>query len=111
MPRTRQVPQDAPPVPVVEDVRKLDVAKTELETASKQMKRRLAKEPMVKVNGNPMFAAFIGKEYTYLFNDIPVTIRFDGRDYFYPKSIAENLSQKLKDIAVANTPVDLSERI
>ena len=107
----RIVSPDAPPVPIIEDPHKVELARAELMTASQRMKRKLAAEPMVKVNGNPMFKQYIGKEYTYLFNDIPVTIRFDGRDYFYPKSIAENLVQKLNAIAVSNTPVDTLEKI
>jgi len=111
MPKTRTVSKDAPPVPVVEDISKVQVAQRELETASQRMRRQLFNEPQVKVNGNPMFKSYLGKEYTYMFNNIEVTIRFDGKDYFYPKSIAENLTSKLAEIAVANTPVDTYEKI
>ena len=111
MPKARNLTNDALPVPEVDDGTKIEIAKRDLESASKKMKRQLMKEPMVKVNGNPMYRPFLGKEYTYMFNDISVTIKFDGNDYFYPKSIANNLNQKLAKIAVSNTPTDINEKI
>lgn len=64
---------------------------------------KLKAEPRVKVLGNEIFQSQLGEVYTFLFNGLPVTIKFDGTYQEYPESVAKLLESKLSEIARANT--------
>ncbi|SRR5690554_3488049 len=91
-------------VPTVDSPKATAKAARELKNEQAKFAERMKKEKKVKVFGNPMYAQFVGKTYTYLHNGLPVTITFDGEHYEYPETIAKNLEKKLSRIAKANTP-------
>lgn len=72
---------------------------------------RLKKEPKVKVYGNEIFQDQLGEVYTFLFNGLPVTIKFDGTYQAYPESVAKLLENKLSEIAKANTRKTINTKI
>lgn len=63
---------------------------------------KIKSEPMVAVFGNPMYAKYFGNVYSFDFQDYPVTIQFDGKTYFYHKTIAEMLQNKLNAAAMSH---------
>lgn len=73
--------------------------------------KRLKEEPRVKVYGNEIFAAQLGDIYTFLYNGLPVTIKFDGTYQEYPQTVAKHIEQKLSTIAKANTRRNINTRI
>lgn len=64
---------------------------------------KLAKEPKVMVYGNPLYKTFLGDVYSFLYQGNPVTIKFDGTEQPFPKTIAKLLQKKLDASANANT--------
>lgn len=64
---------------------------------------RLAKEPKVMVYGNPLYKTFLGDAYSFMYQGNPVTLKFDGKEHPFPKTIAELLQKKLDASANANT--------
>jgi transketolase C-terminal domain/subunit len=72
---------------------------------------RLKSEPKVPVRVDEIYAQYIGKEFTYLLNGEPVTLIADGKTRNYPVSVAENINQKLNDIARANKEVKQNSKI
>lgn len=77
---------------------------------AKRMKK-LSEEPKVEVYGNPLYEEFLGSTYSFLYNDYPVFITFDGKMYKYPKTIANLLQKKLDAAARANTAKKVSENV
>ena len=73
--------------------------------------QKLKKEPRVKVYGNEIFQDQLGETYTFLYNGLPVTIKFDGSYQEYPESVAKLLESKLSEIAKANTRKNINTRI
>lgn len=68
---------------------------------------KLKKEPKVKVWGNVLYKDFLGDVYTFLYQDYPVTIKFDGTHQEYPETIAKILMKKLDGAATSNTSVEV----
>lgn len=62
----------------------------------KRFIRRLQKEPRVKVYGNEVFQSHMGKSWTFTFNNVDVTLKFDGTYQEFPQSIAKRIEKKLE---------------
>ncbi len=62
-------------------------------------------EKKVKVYGSPIYVPPCGDIYTFTFNGLTVSIKFDGTWQEYPETIAKMLIKKLDAIAVSNTPI------
>lgn len=77
----------------------------------KEYLSQLKAEPKVPVRVDEIYAQYIGKEYTYLLNGEPVTLIADGKPRKYPESVAENIYQKLNDIARANKEIKQNSKI
>ena len=65
---------------------------------------KIMKEPLVEVYGNPLYATYFGDVYSFDYQDYPVTIKFDGKKYYYHATIAKILQEKLDKAAMANRP-------
>jgi hypothetical protein len=72
---------------------------------------KLKSEDKVAVRVDEIYAQYIGKEFTYLLNGEPVTLIADGQPRKYPESVANNIYQKLNDIATANKEVKQNSKI
>ena len=75
----------------------------DMKRSTNEFINKLKKEKFVEVNGNTMFKAYLGDFYTYLFNGVPVTIRFNGTNQKFRKSIAADLTKRLNEIANSKT--------
>jgi len=65
--------------------------------------KMLSKEKKVGVVGLEVYAQYLGTTYTFLLNGIPVSIKLNGTEQFYPESVATLLKNKLNAIGRSNT--------
>jgi hypothetical protein len=89
--------------------RTLKLADSQYRKDSESRIKKLKAQPKVGVYGNPLYKDFLGKTYSFLYQDFPVSITFDGKTYMYPKTIAELLQKKLDAAARANAPKEINE--
>lgn len=73
--------------------------------------QKLKGEEKVRVYGNEIFAQQLGEVYTFLYNGLPVTIKFDGTYQEYPATVAKHIENKLSKIAKANTRKNINVQI
>lgn len=64
---------------------------------------KLNAEPKMKVLGNVLYKTYLGDVYSFLYQDYPVTIKFDNTWQEYPETIATLLLKKLDEAAQSNT--------
>ena len=68
-------------------------------------------DEVVKFRGDKIYAPFFGKVYTFLYNAIPVTVRFDGSVQEFPKFIYDKIMEKIHEVSESNTPkVQIEDR-
>ena len=68
-------------------------------------------DEVVEFRGDKIYAPYFGKEYTFLYNAIPVTIKFDGSAQKFPKFIYEKIMEKIHEVSESNTPkVEIEDR-
>lgn len=71
---------------------------------SQKMLSRFKNERKVKVLCSKAYAPYFGTTYTALFNTIPVTVKFDGKEHIYPESVARWLQDKFIRVTESNIP-------
>lgn len=76
-----------------------NVIANDMKKSTNEFIEKLKKEKFVEIVGSTMYKAYLGDFYTYLFNGVPVTIRFNGTAQKFRKSIAEDLNKRLNEIA------------
>ena len=68
-------------------------------------------DEVVKFRGDKIYAPFFGKVYTFLYNAIPVTVKFDGSVQEFPKFIYDKIMEKIHEVSESNTPkVQIEDR-
>lgn len=75
-----------------------------MRTYSQKVLSKFRNEPKVKVLCSKAYAPFFGTTYTALFNTIPVTVKFDGKEHVYPASVAKWLQNKFLRVTESNIP-------
>ena len=80
-----------------------EAIKTYINEKKKTMLNRCKSDTPVKFVGNKLLANYFGKVYTFLYNTIPVTVRFDGTEQEFPKFIYDRLMQKIYEVSESNT--------
>lgn len=75
-----------------------------MRTYSQRMLSRFKGERQVKVLCPRAYALYFGTTYTALFNTIPVTVVFDGKEHEYPESVANWLQAKFLRVGDSNIP-------
>ena len=92
----------------------LSVREAEKIYINEKMKFMLDKcksDKKVKFRGDKIFAPIFGKVYTFLYNGIPVTVRFDGTEQEFPEFIYDMIMKKIHETSEANTPkVEIEDR-
>ena len=73
----------------------------------KFMLDKCKKDKVVKFRGDKIYAQFFGKEYTFLYNPIPVTIKFDGSVQEFPEFIYNKIVEKIHEVSESNTPKEV----
>lgn len=62
----------------------------------------LRKEPSVGIKGDVSYKMFMGDVFTFLYNGVPVTIKFDGTIQYFPAPIANYIEKVLSKTAETN---------
>lgn len=73
----------------------------------KFMLDKCKKDKVVKFRGETIYAQFFGKEYTFLYNAVPVTIKFDGSIQEFPEFIYNKIVEKIHEVSESNTPKEV----
>lgn len=68
------------------------------------MLNKCKKDEVEEFRGDKIYAQYFGKVYTFLYNAIPVTVRFDGSVQKFPKFICEKIKEKVHEVSESNTP-------
>lgn len=75
------------------------------------MLEKCKKDEVVEFRGDKIYAPYFGKVYTFLYNAIPVTIRFDGSVQKFPRFIYDKIMEKIHEVSESNTPkVQIEDR-
>ena len=73
------------------------------------MLNKCKKDRVVKFRGDKIYAQFFGKVYTFLYNAVPVTIKFDGSTQEFPEFIYNKIMEKIHEVSESNTPKEVIE--
>ena len=75
------------------------------------MLQKCKNDEVVQFRGDKIYAQYFGKVYTFLYNAIPVTVRFDGSVQEFPKFIYDKIMEKIHEVSESNTPkVQIEDR-
>ena len=70
------------------------------------MLNRAKEDKKVPFVGQKIFADIFGSTYTFLYNTIPVTVKFDGSTQYFPKFVYDFLMKKINAVSDSNTNHD-----
>lgn len=77
----------------------------------KHMLNRCKKDEPVEFVGQKIFANYFGSTYTFLYNTIPVTVKFDGSKQYFPRFIYNRLMEKINEVSDSNmSKVEIDDR-
>lgn len=71
----------------------------------KFMLNKCKNDNVVEFVGQKIFANYFGPVYTFLYNTIPVTVKFDGSKQKFPRFIYDRLMEKINEVSDSNTNV------
>lgn len=80
--------------------------KTYIIEKKRYMLNKAKSDDKVSFVGQKLFAPIFGEVYTFLYNTIPVTVRFDGSTQEFPKFIYDFLMEKINEVSESNTNKD-----
>lgn len=88
-----------------------EAEKTYIKEKMKFMLDKCKSDEVVEFRGDKIYAPYFGKVYTFLYNAIPVTIKFDGSVQKFPKFIYDKIMEKIHEVSESNTPkVQIEDR-
>lgn len=80
-----------------------EAEKTYIIEKKKFMLNKCKEDEVVEFVGQKIFANYFGPVYTFLYNTVPVTVRFDGSKQKFPKFIYDRLMEKINEVSDSNT--------
>ena len=80
-----------------------EAEKTYILEKKKFMLNKCKTDEVVKFVGQKIFAVYFGPVYTFLFNGIPVTVKFDGSTQEFPKFIYDRIMKMISEVSESNT--------
>lgn len=93
------------------EISEKEAERTYIKEKMNYMLNRCKNDEVVKFRGDKLYAQYFGKEYTFLYNAIPVTIKFDGSVQEFPKFIYDKIMEKIHEVSESNTPkVEIEDR-
>ena len=88
-----------------------EAEKTYIIEKKKYMLNKCKQDDVVEFVGQKIFANYFGPVYTFLFNTIPVTVKFDGSKQKFPRFIYNRLMEKINEVSESNTnKVNIEDR-
>lgn len=70
----------------------------------KYMLNKCKEDEVVKFTGNKIYAQYFGKVYSFMYNTIPVVVKFDGSTQEFPRFVYEEIMRRIQRISEASTP-------
>ena len=93
------------------EISEKEAERTYIREKMKFMLDKCKNDEVVKFRGDKIYAPYFGKVYTFLYNAIPVTVRFDGSIQEFPKFIYDKIMEKIHEVSESNTPkVQIEDR-
>lgn len=93
------------------EISEKEAERTYIKEKMNYMLNKCKKDEVVKFRGDKLYAQYFGREYTFLYNAIPVTIKFDGTVQEFPKFIYDKIMEKIHEVSESNTPkVEIEDR-
>ena len=93
------------------EISEKEAERTYIKEKMNYMLNRCKNDEVVKFRGDKLYAQYFGREYTFLYNAIPVTIKFDGTVQEFPKFIYDKIMEKIHEVSESNTPkVEIEDR-
>lgn len=93
------------------EISEKEAEKTYIKEKMKFMLDKCKTDDVVKFRGDKLYAQYFGKVYTFLYNAVPVTVKFDGSVQEFPKFIYDKIMEKIHEVSEANTPkVQIEDR-
>lgn len=68
----------------------------------KHMLNKCKEDDVVEFTPDKIYAQYFGEVYTFLYNTIPVTIRFDGTKQKFPRFIYNHIMKKIHKVSESN---------
>lgn len=84
-------------------VARKEAEKTYIIEKKKFMLDKCKNDEAVDFVGLKLYANYFGPVYTFLYNGIPVTVKFDGSRQTFPRFIYDKIMEKINRISEANT--------
>jgi hypothetical protein len=75
----------------------------------RHMLTRCKNDRVVTRTISKLYAPYLGKVYTFIYNGIPVTLYCDGKPREYPEFVAKHIDAKLQKISESNTYKEIIE--
>ena len=93
------------------EISEKEAEKTYIKAKMNFMLNKCKNDEVVKFRGDKLYAQYFGKVYTFLYNAVPVTIKFDGSVQEFPKFIYDKIIEKIHEVSESNTPkVEIEDR-
>ena len=70
----------------------------------KYMLNKCKEDEVVKFTGNKIYAQYFGKVYSFMYNTIPVVVKFDGSTQGFPRFVYEEIMRRIQRFSEASTP-------
>lgn len=88
-----------------------EAEKTYITEKKKFMLNKCKEDEEVEFVGQKIFANYFGPVYTFLYNTVPVTIKFDGSKQKLPRFVYNFVMNKINEVSDSNTnKVEIEER-
>lgn len=88
-----------------------EAEKTYIIEKKKFMLDKCKTDSVRKFVGQKIFANYFGPVYTFLFNGIPVTVKFDGSTQEFPEFIYNKIMEMISEVSESNTnKVEIEDR-
>lgn len=77
----------------------------------KHMLNKCKSDKVMTFTGDKIYAQYFGKTYTFLYNTVPVTVRFDGTQQKFPEFIYDFLRKKIAAVSESNTNKEVEYKL
>lgn len=73
----------------------------------RDMLNKCKNDEVVKFVGQKIYAQYFGPVYTFMYNTIPVTVKFDGSTQEFPRFVYNKIVEKINLVSEESTPKDI----
>ena len=81
-----------------------EAEKTYVIEKKRDMLNKCKNDDVVEFVGQKIYAQYFGLVYTFMYNTIPVTVKFDGSTQKFPRFVYNKIVEKINLVSEASTP-------